>query len=243
MAGFCDDSQSQQSSQGWQDPLGPTSISKSGQPSFSATGAPQLRGSLFNYLGNYIPGLAQSGQETASALKAAAANPTWAQAEGNASKNAAGDYLNGSPQLNEALARQRAQSLTDVANQNARTRSQFSKNGMQFSTGNQQAQQAATGASNAASDNTAAQTYLQNYQNERANQNNAATQLQGAYAAPLNYLTSVPGAQTAPLSSAGNILSALSGGGQVFNTGQTGSYSPSLGSSIMNGFSGVMGSL
>lgn len=239
--GFCDSGQSQQSSQGWQDPLGPTSIGKNGQPTFSATGAPQLRSSIFNYLN--IPGMANSGQNASKALSSAAANPTWGLTETNATKNAAGDYLAGSPQLDAELAQQRAAALQSAADTNARTRSNFGKNGMSFSTGNEQAQQAQTGAANAAANQNNALSYLQNYQTERANQNNAATQLQGAYAAPLNYLSNVGSAQLQPLQSAGNLLSGLSSGGQVFQTGQTGQYNPSLGSSILNGFSGVMGSL
>lgn len=240
--GFCDSGQQQQTTQGWQDPLGPTSM-RNGQPQFSATGAPQMRSQIFNYLGSIAPTLQQSGAKVASQLGTDAQNPYFNTAASNAEKTIAGNYLNGSPELDRAMATSRAASLASAADQGARLRSLDAKNGMSFSTADQQAQEANNAAANAQAQNTNAQTYLQNYLAERGNQVNGTTQLQTALAGPLNYLSGIPGAYTSPLGAEGNLLTSLSGGGQVFNTGQSGTYSPSTGSSILNGFSGVMGSL
>ena len=204
------------------DPLGPTSIGPGGQPQFSATGAPQIRSTLFNYLNQSLPSSVSAGNTYAGASQGAAANPGWATAAGNANQNAAGDYLAGSPQLDTALATQRGQTMADAANQDARIKSQFTQNGMGWSTGQQQAQEANNAAAGAQAANTSAQTYLQNYMNERANQNNAGTQLATATSQPLNYLSGVAGATQAPLAGAGNLISGLSSGGQVFQTGSQG---------------------
>lgn len=241
--GFCDSGQQQQTTQGWQDPLGPTSMGPGGQPNFSATGAPQMRSQIFNYLGSVAPQLQKSGQAVASQLGSDAANPYFNTAQKNAESTIAGDYLNGSPELDRAMATQRAQTMASAADNAARIKSTDAKNGMAFSTGDQQALEANNAAANATAQNTSAQTYLQNYLAERGNQINGVNQLQTAQAAPLNYLSGQSGAITQPLNQEGNLLTSLSGGGQVFNTGASGTYSPSLGSSILNGFSGVMGSL
>lgn len=243
MGSFCQDNQSQRVNNSWMDPLGPTSVGPGGRPNFGATGAPQMRSTLFNYLGGYIPGMAQAGQNYASALGKAASDAGWNQAAGVARGNLAGQYLNGSPQVDRAIAANRNAQMADAANEGARIRSQYNQNGMGFSTGAQQADQAnRTAAATQAAQN-AANTYMQNYMAERANQNAAGQQLVQATAAPLNYLSQVPGAYTSGLTSAGNLLTGLSSGGQMFNTGASGSYNPSMGSSILNGFSGVVGSL
>ncbi len=82
---FCTDKTSQNNRYGWQDPMGPTSIGKNGKATFSPTGAPQMRSTLFNYLGTDLPGMTQAGGDYASALKGAASNAGWGQASDLAS--------------------------------------------------------------------------------------------------------------------------------------------------------------
>lgn len=228
MAGFCDNGQSQQNQTKYIDPLGPGAGA-------GGSGAPELRSQLFNYLGGSAPALQKSGQAYAQALQSTAANPIWGEAENNATANAQGRYLNGSPQLDRAMATQAGQTMAHAAGDNARIRSQYQKNGMAFSTGNQQAQEGETAAAGASAANTNAQTYLQNYLAERGNQNNAAGQYASSAAAPLSYLSGVSGALTQPLSQAGNLLSSLSSGGQVITTGSSGVSTPGLGQSIQSG--------
>jgi hypothetical protein len=133
--------------------------------------------------------------------------------------------------------------MAQSANENARQQSQFAKNGMALSTGDIQAQGANTAAAAAQAQNTNAQLGLQNYQAERGAQQGAPTMMQQASSAPLSYLNQVSPALMAPASAQGNILSALSGGGQVTNLGSSQAINPSMGSDILNGFSGVVGSL
>ena len=52
---------------------------------------------------------------------------------------------------------------------------------------------------------------------------------------PLNYLSGVSGAMVSPLSQSGNLISGLSSGGQVYQTGQKAYDNPSIGSSILSG--------
>lgn len=238
---FCGSNQGGSSSQNnqWIDPLGPTSISAGGTGKYDPTGAPQMRSGLFDYIKGITPQLQQYGQQAGAAATGAANNPLWGAAATQAGKNISGDYLAGSPQLDAAMNQNTATALRGASDQNARTASNYALNGLNYSTAHDQAAQAATGAAVAGANNTNAQTYLQNYQSERANQNNGANQLGTALGAPLSYLNQASTAQLAPSSQIGNILSALSSGGQTVNGGGT-SYmgdNPSIGSDIMNGAS------
>lgn len=245
--GFCSSNQTasnagqQNTGYNWQNPLGPTSIGANGKPNFSATGAPQLATQLFSYLGGSMPQMQQAGLNYAGALQGAAVAPGWQAAQNNATQTAAGNYLAGSPELNAALARNQATAGAAAADEVAREKATLSKNGMAFGTPEQEAAQSTVASANANAANTNAQTYLQNYLSERAAQNNSGNMLAQATGTPLSYLGSVPGAYTSGLTPAGNLLSALSSGGQVFQTsaGQTGSqngnYNPSIGSDILNG--------
>lgn len=237
--GFCDSGQSQTNKGQYIDPLGPTSIGPHGRAVYAPTGAPQMRTQLFNYLGQYQPAMNAAGQSYASGLQSAAANPGWAQAADLANKTMAGDYLHGSPELDAAMTANTRQAMASAADSGARIKSQMGMNGMGFSTANQEAQQANTASAAANAANTNAQTYLQNYLSERQNQNNAVNNLATATSTPLNYLQGVSGAMEQPLTQAGNLLSALSSGGQVFTSGTSGSYSPSMGSSILQGIGGL----
>ena len=233
--GFCDSQQSTSNDNKWADPLGPSSMSSSGSPRFSPTGAPQMRSQLYSYLGGYLPQMTGAAQDYAGALSKAAANPGFEQASSLAGQELNGNYLNGSPALNRALALQKAGAMGDAAGETARVKSGFNQNGMAFSSANQQADQSARAATAQRADTSNAQAVLQNYQTERGNQANAGSALQSAVSAPLSYLGGVSSAYTQPLQSAGNILSGLSSGGPIFSAGTSGTYSPSTGSDIMNG--------
>jgi len=240
---FCQDSQRNVSNYGYSDPLGPTSMGPKGGPKFSPTGAPQMRSRIFDYLGSSMPGMNQAGADYASALKSAAGDPGWSQAGDLARKTMSGNYLNGGPNLDRALATNRAAAMSEAADATARIKSGYGKNGMQFSTAAEQADLGTRAAASARANQVNASTYLQNYLAERGNQNQAVGMLGQAKQGPLSYLSQVGGAYSSPLAQAGNLISGMSSGGQVYNTGSTGTSSPSLGSNIMNGFSGVVGSL
>jgi hypothetical protein len=184
----------------------------------------------------------QAGQDYAASLKTAASNPGWGTAQTNAVENAAGNYLNGSPELNRALAQNQATASAGAADTAARARSMLASNGMGFGTAQQQAEQAATAQGNEAAANTNALAYLQNYQAERGAQNNAGVQLSQSTAAPLSYLGSVGGAYTSGLTPAASLISGLGSGGSIYSSGSnvsnngndSGVTDPSVGSDVLN---------
>lgn len=241
--GFCDSSQTTSAPPVWADPLGPTSTTKRGNAVYGTSGAPQLRTGLFNAMQGYAPQLNGAAGQAANSLSAGMASPAWRESEQLATRNLAGANLHGSPELDRAMAENRAATMGAAADQTARTQSQFAKNGMGWSTANQQATQAGTAAAAGTAERDAANTYLQNYQFERGNQNAAPGQFAQAKAAPFNYLSQGSSAVMSPLAQQGNLLSALSSGGQVITPTSTQSVNPSLGSSILNGWAGVVGNL
>lgn len=224
----------------WANPLGASSIGRGGHPTFTASGAPQLGAQTLSYLGASMPQMNQAGQSYASALQGAATNPGWASAQTNAAQTAAGDYLNGSPELNRALAQNQAAAGAGAANAAAQQKSLMAKNGMSWGTGQQQVEQAAQAQGNEAAAQTNALAYLQNYQAERGAQNQAGNQLSQAIGTPLSYLGQVPGAYSSGLTPAAQLISGLGSGGQIFSTGGTtsgydaGTTTPSTGSDILN---------
>ena len=223
----------------WANPLGPSSIGPNGRPVYAPSGAAGAGTQALNYLSSQQPQMNQAGQSTAAALQAAAANPGFAAAQSAASRTAAGDYLSGSPELNRAMAENTAAAGASAADAAARARSTMNENGMAWGTGQQQVEQAATAQGNEAAAKNNALEYLQNYQTERGAQNQAGGQLAQAYAAPLNYLSQVPGAYASGTASAAPLISGLGSGGQIFSNGTQGYDSaltnPSVGADILNG--------
>lgn len=84
-----------------------------------------------------------------------------------------GNYLNGSPALWNQYNNILNQAGRQSADSNKNIQSQFNRAGMNFSTANQQAQQANTAANLSNATSTAANLLGSNYQAERAYQNNA----------------------------------------------------------------------
>lgn len=176
-----------------------------------------MRGSIYNQIAGLWPGLMQNSQRTAGALGRAAVAPGWGQGQQLAMDTMGGKYLNGSPQLDNAMAQMRAGANAATANTNAGVRSQFAQNGMSFGSGNQEAQMASEAANNASANNAEAQARLQNYQAERANQNNAINTYATATSTPLSYMGQENEAYLQPLSEIGQLVKGLSGGGTVSN--------------------------
>lgn len=204
-----------QMSQQWADPLGPSSFTKRGKPRFNrTTGAIPMRDWVFNDL-NTIGDTARRGMPSANAARRFANLPGFEMARDNATAAARGDFLNGSPQLNFALAKMRAASGAEGANNAANLRSQFSRNGMGFSTSNQMAQHGAQTSATAQADATEAQARLQNYMAERQVQLAAPDMLAKATSVPLDYLRYSDAAQMGQLSQISQIIAGLAGSGQV----------------------------
>jgi hypothetical protein len=227
MGGFTSSTQTQNNTGKWEDPYA------------NVAGAAALRSQLFNYLGGSMGQANQAGQQYAQGLQTAAANPGWQTAQTNAQNNAAGDYLNGSPQLDQAMAYNRAAAQSSAADQQARIKDQYAKNGMQFSTAGQEAQQSTNAAANASANAQDAQMKLQNYTSERANQNAAGSQLAQATGAPLQYLSAVPGAYSSGQSPYASTLGGLVSGGSMYTTRSSAEDNPSLMSSVQSGMGGL----
>ena len=191
----------------WADPLGPSALGKNGTAIYGTSGAPQMRSDIFNYM----KGL----------------NPNFAPGQSVLNQNVSGAFLHGSPELDRAMASNRAATMGAAADATARLKSEYARNGMNFSTGMQQAAQGARTAAGAEAGRTAANTYLQNYANERANQNASVGQVGQA---PLNYLTQK-----------GNIVSSLSSGGQVITPESKQYLDPSKTSTMLNTYATIMG--
>ncbi len=225
----------------WFDPLGPSSVGydKKGKPvqNFNPSGAPQMREGIFNQIDETHPVTTASSHELAGRLAEASNDPGWADAQGNARATIRGDYLNGSPQLDAAMAATRRSQMNAAADSNARQGAQFARNGMTFSTANQQANQANNAAAAAAAGNTEAQARLANYTAERQNQIKGTEQLEAATAAPLNYLENIPNALLNPLATEASLISGLSTGGPIATPSSTIVKKPGTGDYISGALS------
>lgn len=204
MPSFCEPNNNKKIPPKWYDPLGPKRI-----------GGQAFRQEIFSDLHDLAPQLKQNAADVGARAGAAAADPGWAGAADNARRSIAGDYLNGTPQLDAALARARAAGTREAGNAAAGVRDQFARNGLSFSTVNQQAQQAAQAGATARVNDTETQARLANYQQERANQVQAPGQLKAATDVPIDYLSGQGSAPLVPLNSVGQLVSGLAGGGQL----------------------------
>lgn len=243
MAGFCQSGQSSSGQPVWADPLGPTSIGPRGTAQYGASGAPQIRSNIYSQMQGMNAPLTAAASQVASGAAAGMNSPAWREGQNLATQNLSGQYLHGSPELDAAMAANRAGTLASAADAAARQKSDYTRAGMGWSTGNQQAAQSDMAAAGAQAGRTNADIYAQNYANERANQNAAPGQYAAATAAPLNYLNQATMTANAPLQVQGNLLSGLSSGGQVITPNQSSTSTSSMGSNIMNGISALLGAV
>lgn len=235
MAGFCQSQQNTSAPPVWADPLGPTSTGRGGVARYGTSGAPQYRSGLFNYMSGVSPEMYGAASDLASGLQTAAGSSFFPAAEREASNTLAGNYLSGSPQLNAAMAANTAGQIAQAQDENARVKSDFTRSGMRYSTGMEQAAQGNVTNAAAQAGRTNAMTQLQNYQTERQNQQNAPAMYTAAQSAPFNYLSQVSSALMNPASLQGNLLSALSSGGQTITPNVSEMYTPSMGANILTG--------
>jgi hypothetical protein len=195
----------------WYDPLGPNS---SGQFSYN-NGGPDMRSSIYSKMNSYDPLISKATNETAKTAFGAASDPGYTQAKQLARSTIGGTYLDGSPELENQIAQMRTSANREVANTNAGVRDQFARNGLQFSTANQQAQEANQAYGTAKANETEANTRLSNYQTERGRQYDALNTLDTANSAPLTYLSQVSSSALSPLYTQAQTVNGLSGGGQM----------------------------
>jgi hypothetical protein len=184
-------------------------------PFAPSTGGREQRTAIFGDLSKLRPDLFQAGEDAAAAGREAANDPALGAIRNYANRTLAGDFLRPSPELEAGLARLRAQSNREAGNTLANIQEAYNRNGLAFSTANQQAQQAAQAASSARASDTEAGTRLQNYLTERANQSAAVPMLQSVIGAPMNYLAESSVAPLAPLQQMAQIVAGLSSGQQI----------------------------
>jgi hypothetical protein len=199
MAGFCNDSTNTAT------PHGGT-LTKPGK---------QEANSVFDYLHGQYGTEHAATNDAVNAYRNAANDPGWADAGNLARRTINGDFLNGSPQLDNAIASTRNAGNAEAANAAGRIREQYGQNGLGFGTAQQQAEQGAQAAATAQMNNAEAQTRLQNYQAERVNQQAAPAMLQTADSAPAQFLTSIPNAINQPQAQLAQLIGALYGKNQV----------------------------
>lgn len=184
------------------------------------TGGREERNYVFNQLDKARPQMEANRQATVDALKAGASNPGYAQAQALAQRTMSGDFLHGSPELENQIGQMRAASSREGADTEANLRDQFARNGMSFSTANQQAAQSNKALTTARANDTEAGMRMQNYAGERSAQMQAPQMLDAAVSAPINYLAQTSSAETAPMAQIAQIVAGLAGNGQVMATPQ-----------------------
>jgi hypothetical protein len=207
------------------DPLGTDTSSNGGQAQ---------RNVIYDQMDTAQPMIQQSTADYVKALQSAATNPERTNEMDYEKSVLNGDYLNGSPALDNAMSQLRDASSRAIGDANAKTDASYAQNGMSFGTGNQEAQMANTALENSQTNQTEANARLQNYQTERGYQNSAPATIESLIQAPTTYLSAVPTAYTSELTNEANIVKSLSGGGSVAtpSTYQTSSGISQTGSGI-----------
>lgn len=197
----------------WVDPLGPWKRTPDGQPIYAETGGPQARKAVFKEMNAQNRDF--KGENALFRDAGLVGYNSFGDAQKHAQATVRGDYLNGSPQLDAAVAQMRASAGREAADASANIRDQFQRNGMSWGTANQQAQQSAQAAATAKANDTEAGARLQNYATERQNQMQGTDLLRGAYAAPTELLSQSQTARLANLAQMAQIIAGLAGNGQI----------------------------
>lgn len=216
------------------DALGPRADGTLSAP----TGGPEARDRIFKQLeGSIYPRAQEAVDRATAATNAAAGDASWGQLKNYAGGVVNGKYLQANPYLTQALAdsrsasegglaRAREQATADAAGTQADIQSQFARSGQNFSTANNQAQDAnnaalqaslARGEQDAQAQMQAAESGVlaQNYARERDAQNQAAAILPIAATGQSQLLSAVPSMQYEAVAPAAEIVSGLAGGGTV----------------------------
>lgn len=205
------------------------------------SGAITSRNNIFGTLnaGTLNNQAAGASQNYANALNSAATSPGLSAAGNLATNEINGSYLN-SPTVNNYANQAYNSIIGQGANQNARIQANFANNGIGFSTGMQQAQQA----NSAATSNQAALArsgiLSQNYQAERQLQQGAIGQEESVVAQPSTYLSQINSALYSPYASQASLTTGLLGN-SVQSPQNTYVAQPGLGQAIGSGVSTAQG--
>ena len=137
-------------------------------------------------------------RQAGAAARSGAYDPGWGQARQLASDTLAGKYLSGSPQLERGLAASRRAAMGQAQDASSRLADQYNRMGVGLGTPMQQATAGNLAATAAQISGQEAQARLQNYLQERANQQAAVQMLQQATMTPAQMLSAVPGIEMQP---------------------------------------------
>lgn len=203
-------------------------------------GAIDSMGGLFNKInsGSFQGDVGQATGNYINSLNSAASDPGIGAAYRSLLGTVKGDNLQ-SDLVNKYADQAFQSQVNQGADQAARTRSQFARGGVGFSTGNQQAQQADMAA--AASKGAAARSGIlsQNEQYERGLQQQAIPMLNQQIGVPASYLGQINNAMYAPLQSQANLTTQLLGNNNVNQP--TYLQQPGTGAQLANGVSTAAG--
>ncbi len=192
------------------DPLGPRADGKMDGP----TGGPEQRDQIFSRIDTTRPQIFNASDQAANTAFKSAADPGFGAGADLARRTIGGEFLNGTPEFNSQMDRNRVAGNREVSDAEAALKSQMAMSGVGFSTANQQAQQGNRTLATARMNDAEANARAANYANERALQNAGTGQLNEALSSPLNYLSQVSAAHMAPLSQMVQIIAGLTGQGQ-----------------------------
>jgi hypothetical protein len=193
----------------------------------------QLRAGVFDPGGSFAQAQGAA-QQAAAGYQSAANDPNFGRASGYLGDVMGGRYLHSAPALDKYEAARRAQldadiaagrrtAEADLAGQQASQRSQYGRSGLTYGTGNQQAAEATQAALQARLADSALQAQsqlgagealarLQNYQQERQAQTQAAGLAPGVASARAQLLGQAPGALMQPSQMATQLAQQMYGG-------------------------------
>lgn len=212
-----------------------------GQLNTPNTGAITSMNNIFDSLNNGTVNSQAVGasQNLANSLNSAASNPLNAQGSSMLSGELAGQDLT-SPIVNNYANDAYNSIISQGQNQNARTQANYAANGLGFSTGMQQAQQANSAATSNQAATTKAGILSQNYQQERQLQQGAVGLAESEVAQPSTYLSQINNALYSPYTSQAGLTTGLLGS-STYSPQPTYVQNPSLGNAIGSGVSGASG--
>jgi hypothetical protein len=183
-----------------------------GQKNTPNTGAVNSMNNIFGALNNSNLNNSAAGAsgDYVSALQNAANGPQLAGANAYNSNVLSGQYLN-SPQVKGYADQAYNSIIGQGANQDARTRANFANNGLGFSTGMQQSQQAGAAATANQASQARAGILSNNYQAERQLQQGAVGNAESLNAQTPNYLSQINSALYAPYTTQAALTTGLLG--------------------------------
>lgn len=177
----------------------------------------KLKTDIYNRIPQIRPQADQLNNQIIGGLQTASAHPLWQNMLQLSGDQMQGKYLNSPQALKDQSARMMQAAQRGAADQNADIRSSYARNGMRFSTANQEAEMASAAAARAKALDTASNIEAQNYQRERGIQQTSGDMAASAIEQPINIMAQTTKALYDPLQKEAGIIVPLGSGGSVNN--------------------------